>query len=201
MPEIVSHIDEKANKIKSFDLIANMMWRRANYLLGEKFKQNEHILVLDPCCGGGNLLSEMSKAYAGKAYEPNYSPFMYAKYLFDQKNYQIEVINEPFEFHFSTQNLPEYHLVISFPYTDRQINASMETCKECRQFKNYAYYVMNKSMEVLQDGGIGVFSIPANLMDKNKFEFEINCITSKANILSIEQYNDYAIIVLQKDKL
>jgi hypothetical protein len=201
MSETVNYIDEKANKIKSFDLVSNMMWRRANYLLGEKYKQNEQILVMDPCAGGGKLLSEMSKAYSGKAYEPNYGPFMYAKYLFDQKNYQVDVVNEPFEFHFKTQNLPEYHLVISFPYTDRQINASYETCKECRQFKNYAYYIMNKSMEVLQDGGFGVFSIPANLMDKEKFKFEIDCITSKANILSIEQCGDYAIIVLVKDNL
>ena len=200
MPEIVSHIDTKANDIKSFDLITNMMWRRANYLLGDKFK-NEQILVLDPCAGGGKLLAEMDKSYIGKAYEPNYGPFMYARYLFDQKNYQIDVVNEPFEFHFSNTNLPEYHLVISFPYTDREINASMETCKECRQFKNYAYYVMNKSMEVLQDGGFGVFAVPSSLIDKEKFKYEIDCITAKANIMSIEQYKDYAIVVLQKDKL
>jgi len=200
MSEIVSHIDTKANDIKSFDLIANMMWRRANYLLGDKFK-NEQILVLDPCAGGGKLLAEMDKSYIGKAYEPNYGPFTYARYLFDQKNYQIDVINEPFEFHFSTTNIPEYNLVISFPYIDRDINASMETCKECRQFKNYAYYVMNKSMEVLQDGGFGVFAVPSSLIDKEKFKYEIDCITAKANIMSIEQYKDYAIIVLQKDKL
>lgn len=201
MPEIVSHIDTKANDIKSFDLIANMMWRRANHLLSEKFKTNEQILVLDPCAGGGKLLAEMNKAYTGMAYEPNYGPFMYAKYLFDQENYQINVVNEPFEFHFTTQNLPEYHLIISIPYTDREINASFEDCKDCRQFKNYAYYVMNKSMDALQDGGFGVFAIPAALMDKEKFKFEVDCITAKANIVSVEQYNDYAIIVLQKDKL
>ena len=201
MPEIVSHIDTKANEIKSFDLIANMMWRRANYLIGEKFSGNEQVLVLDPCAGGGSLLAGMNKAYLGKAYEPNYSPFTYAKYLFDQKGYQVSAVNEPFEFHFTTQNLPEYHLVISFPYTDREINASYEDCKDCRQFKNYAYYIMNKSMDTLQDGGYGVFAIPASLMDKEKFKFEIDCITAKASILSIEKYNDYAIIVLQKDKL
>jgi hypothetical protein len=200
MQEIVSHIDEKANDIKSFDLVANMMWRRANYLVNEKFN-NEQILVLDPCAGGGKLLAEMNKAWIGKAYEPNYGPFMYAKHLFEQKNYQIDVVNEPFEFHFSNPELPEYNLVISFPYTNREVNASLESCKDCRQFKNYAYYIMNKSMDVLQEGGFGVFAIPTTLMDKEKFKFEIDCITAKANILSIEQYNDCAIIVLQKDKL
>lgn len=201
MPEIISHIDTKANDIKSFDLIANMLWRRADYLLLNKFGRNEQILVLDPCAGGGKLLAGLDKAYIGKAYEPNYGPFMYAKYLFEQNGYQMSVVNEPFEFHFTTQNLPEYHLIISIPYTDREINASFEDCKDCRQFKNYAYYVMNKSMDALQEGGFGVFAIPASLMDKEKFKFEIDCITSKAEILSIESYNEYAIIVLQKDKL
>ena len=144
--------------------------------------------------------AEIDKLYTGKAYEPNYSPFTYAKRLFEQKNYQVDVINQPFEFHFTLPNLPEYHLAISFPYTDREIS-SMETCSDCRRFKNYCYYIMNKSMDILQDGGFGVFAIPAILMDKKVFEFEIDCITAKANVLSIEQFKDYAIIVLQKDKL
>jgi hypothetical protein len=201
MGETISYIDEKANGIKYFDLIANMMWRRANFMLEKTFKQNEQILILDPCAGGGKLLSEMNKAYIGKAYEPNYGPSMFAKYLFDQKHYQVDVINEPFEFHFLGHNMPENHLVISFPYTDREINASMETCNECRQFKNYAYYVINKSLDTLQDNGIAIFAIPETLMDKEKFKFEIDHITNKSNILSIEKCNDYAIIVLQKEKL
>lgn len=201
MPEVINYIDEKANNVKGFDLLANMMWRRANYLLGNQFPKNEQILVLDPCAGGGKLLAGMNKAWQGKAYEPNYGPFMYSKYYFDQYHYQVKVTNEPFEFHFSEVNLPENHLVISVPYTDREINASMETCKECRQFKNYAYYVMNKSMEVLQDGGFGIFALPANLIDKEKFKFEIDCITAKAATLSFEQFNDYVIVVLQKEKI
>ena len=60
---------------------------------------------------------------------------------------------------------------------------------------------MNKSMDALQDGGFGVFAIPAKLVDKKLFEFEIDCITSKANVLSIESFNDYGIITLQKEKL
>jgi hypothetical protein len=201
MSEVISYTDEKANEIKSFDLIANMMWRRANYLLGNAFKQNEQILVMDPCAGAGKLLSGMNKAYDAKAYEPNYGPFMYGKYFFEQNAFDVDLVNRPFEFHFSSVTLPEYHLVISFPYTNRDINASMESCKECRQFKNYAYYVMNKSMDVLQDGGFGVFAIPVDLFDKKKFEYEVNCITNKAEILSVEQYQDYAIVVLKKDKL
>jgi hypothetical protein len=200
MSEIISHTDEKANEIKSFAMIANMMWRRANFLLKNEFKENEKILVIDPCAGGGKLLSEMNKGWEAKAYEPNYGPFMYAKYLFEQNNYEIEMVNMPFEFHFSSTNLPENHLVISFPYTDRDVNRSMETCKECREFKNYAYYIMYKSMDVLQEGGYGVFAVPSNLVDKIKYEYEISCITNKAKVLSIEQYQDYAIIILKKDK-
>jgi hypothetical protein len=169
--------------------------------LKNAFKENEKILVMDPCAGGGKLLSGMNKAFEGKAYEPNYGPFMYAQYLFEQKDYDVNVVNMPLEFHFSSVNLPEYHLAISFPYTDREINSSMETCKECRQFKNYAYYVMYKSLDVLQEGGFGVFAIPASLLDKKKYEYEISCITNKAEVLSIEQYQDYAIILLKKDKL
>lgn len=201
MPEIVSYIDEKANDIKGFDLIANMMWRRANYIISQYFPKNEQILVIDPCAGGGKLLEGMNKAWQGKAYEPNYGPFMFAKYFFDQYNYQVDIKNEPFEFHFTTTNLPEYHLAISIPYTDREINASLETCNECRQFKNYAYYIMNKSMQALQDGGIGVFAVPASLVDKEKFKYEIDCITAKAATLSIEKFNDYAIIILRKEKI
>jgi hypothetical protein len=202
MPEIVSYTDEKANSVKSFDLIANMMWRRANYLLEHTFKKNENILVIDPCAGGGKLLSSMKKTWIGKAYESNYGPFMYAKHYLEQNGYEnVDVYNMPFEFHFSSVNLPEYHLIISIPYTNREINASIETCKECRKFKNYAYYVMNKSMEALQENGIGVFAIPSSLLDKEKFAYEIDCITNKAEVLSIEQFQDYAIITLKKDKL
>lgn len=200
MPEIITYTDEKANKIKQFDLLANFMWRRANQLLEKKYLKNEQILVVDPCAGGGKLLSCMNKAWLGKAYEPNYGPFMYAKYFFDQYHYQVNIINEPFEFHFTSTNLPENHLIISVPYTDREINTAYETCNECKKFKNYAYYIMNKSMHALQDGGIGVFALPASLLDKEKFKYEIDCITSKAEIISIEKFNDYAIIVVEKTK-
>lgn len=200
MAETVPYIDSKANDIESFDLLSNIMWRRANYLLKENFKENEQLLILDPCAGGGKLLSEMDRAHIGKAYEPNYNPYRYAKYFFSQYNYQVDVINQPFEFHFTLPNLPEFNLVISIPYTDRDLT-SMEICSDCRQFKNYSYYIMNKSMDVLQEGGFGVFAIPGNLMDKEKFKFEIDLLTMKASILSIEQFKDYAIIVLKKDKL
>jgi hypothetical protein len=205
MPEIVTYIDEKANDIKYFDLIANVMWRRANYLLQDRFKKNlnEQILVLDPCAGGGKLMTEMNKTYIGKGYEPNYSRYYYAENLFNQNyggvSYAVNIINQPFEFHFTLPYLPEYHLAISIPYTDRDINASMETCKECRKFKNYAYYVMSRSLDCLQQGGVGVFAIPIKLMDKEKFEYEIEHITSKSSIISIEEFKDYAIIVLQKN--
>jgi hypothetical protein len=58
---------------------------------------------------------------------------------------------------------------------------------------------MYRSLDCLEQGGVGVFAIPTKLMDKEKFEYEIDHITSKSKIISIEEFKDYAIIVLQKN--
>ncbi len=194
------YIDHKASTIKGFDLLSNVMWRRAVYLLKDVISTNEQIMVIDPCAGGGKLLSGMNKKWEGTAYEPNYGPFMYAKYLFEQNNYHVKVINEAFEFHLQTPRLPEYHLVISIPYTDRKINTSFEHNKECLKMKNYAFYVMNRSVDILQDGGIGVFALPKNMVNREKFGEELDCIVEKAKILSVESYDEYAIVIFQKNK-
>lgn len=197
---IVNYIDEKGNKIKNFDLLTNFMWRRAFYVVKENFKENEKIMVIDPCAGGGKLISCMNKDWTGVGYEANYAPFMYAKYMLDQNNYDVSMVNQPFEFHFTTPALPEFHLVISIPYTDRQINTNYEKDATCLQMKNYAYYIMNKSLDILQDGGYGVFAIPRELMDSDTFQEEIKCIAGKASILSTEGYENYVILILKKEK-
>ncbi len=198
--KIVSHIDEKANKIKGFDLLANYIWRRANYLVKTNFKPNEQIMVIDPCAGGGKLISGMQKTYMGKAYEPNYSPFMYAKYMLDQKNFEVDVVNEPFEFHFTTPALPQFHLAVSIPYTDREINTIFEKDKSLLKMKNYCYYIMYKTIAILQDGGFGVFAIPRELVNIEYFQDEIKMIAEKTTIMSSEGYEDFVILIIKKNR-
>jgi len=197
---IVNYIDEKGNKIKGFDLLINFMWRRAFYLVKENFKENEKIMVVDPCAGGGKLLSCMNKSWTGVGYESNYAPFMYAKYMLDQNNFDVNMVNQPFEFHFSTPALPEFHLAISVPYVDKQIDTTYEKDKTCLQMKNYAYYIMNRSLDVLQDGGYGVFAIPRELMNSDTFQEEIKFIAGKASVLSTEGYENFVIIILKKEQ-
>lgn len=200
---IVNYIDEKANKIKGFDLLINFMWRRAFYLIKENFKENEKIMVVDPCAGGGKLLSCMNKSWTGVGYESNYAPFMYAKYMFSQNNYDVNMINQPFEFHFTaldSAELAEFHLAISIPYIDRQINTLYERDKACLEMKNYGYYIINRSIDVLQDGGYGIFAIPKELANSDMFQEEIKCIANKATVLSNEGYENYAIIILKKEQ-
>jgi hypothetical protein len=194
----IQHIDEKANKIKGFDLISNFMWRRAFYLAKENFKKNEKIMVIDGCAGGGKLISCMNKSWSGKAYEPNYAPYMYANYMLDQENFDVNVVNEPFEFHFTTPSFQEFHFAISIPYIDRQVNICYEMDKDNLKMKNYAYYVISRSLDVVQSGGFGIFAIHKELMDLEYFKDEIKNVAEKSNILSSEGYENYVILILKK---
>lgn len=197
---VINHRDEKASKIKNFPLLANIMWRRAFYLAKENFKESEKIYVIDPCCGGGSLLYNMDKGWYGKAYEPNYGDFMFADALLDQKNYDVDVINEPFEFHFSTPFLPEFHIAITIPYTDRQINVSLEQDASCVSMKNYAYYIMNRTLDILQVGGYGVFALPKSIVNSDVFQEEVKCMSNKSTVINSESFEDYAIITIKKEK-
>ena len=196
----INHRDEKASKINKFPLLANIMWRRAFYLAKENFKANEQINVIDPCCGGGSLMACMDKSWVGKAYEPNYGDFMFADKLLDQENYDVDVINEPFEFHFSTPALPEYHIAVTIPYTDRQIDISLEQDASCISMKNYAYYVMNRTLDILQVGGYGIFALPKSIVSADVFKEEVKCMSNKSTVISSDSFEDYAIITLKKEK-
>ncbi len=197
----IEYIDEKAKSVKNFDILANLMWRRAQNLLQNVVKTNEQVLVIDPCAGAGKLLSKMNKLWLGKAYEPDHGQFMYAKYFFDQYDYQVSVINEPFEFHFQTPALPEYHLAISIPYTDRNINTSFELDKEYLKIKNYVFYVMARAIDILQDGGIGIFAIPSKMVSQEKFESELEHLLGKGRLLDVEGYGELAIVTFKKEKI
>ncbi len=195
------YIDTKAKGIAGFDLIANIMWRRAKFLLDKKFNNLNGLLIIDPCAGGGKLLSSKENSYSALGYEPDYSRFVYLKAMLDELPGPDQAINSPFEFHFSGPHFPVYHLAISIPYTDRIIDPSLEKDIDCLKCKNYAFYVLNRSLDILVEGGFGIFALPKNMVDKELFSAELEHITEKANIMSIESYGEYAIIVLQKDKI
>lgn len=199
--EQVDYIDNKADSIKNFALLSNIMWRRATYLLASKTKGMEEVIVLDPCAGAGKLISDVDKAYKAIAYEPDYAMSVTAKDYLTQNIPNSSVYNSPFEIHFSSPFIPNIDLVISIPYADRNINSQYEKEEEYLKIKNYALYCIIRSLDIIEDGGFGVFAIPRRLMDKSAFKDEIEMISEKANILSVEGFEDLAIILLQKEKI
>jgi hypothetical protein len=70
--------------------------------------------------------------------------------------------------------------------------------KDNLKMKNYAYYVISRSLDVVQSGGFGIFAIPKELMDLEYFKDEIKNIAEKSNILSSEGYENYVILILKK---
>lgn len=174
------------------------MWRRAGKLLATAVGNMESLQVMDPCAGGGKLLIPMGKSCSGVGYEPDYSKIAYARAYFEQNHLQAEFINEPFEAHFTRPYFPQFHLVISIPYTDKKINSTYEKDPDCLAMKNYAFYVMNRSMDILMKDGYGIFAIPKDLVSAETFADEIDCISKKAEILEIEGLDSYAIISLRK---
>ncbi len=193
----VIYRDHKADAIADFDLLSNFIWRRANYLLQGLVKSNEKITVLDPCAGGGRLLSKANKGFDLEAYEPDYESCWYGVPLLNLMGFNSKYNHGCFESHFAGAFGPSYNLVISIPYTDRQINGKYETNVEYLKIGNYAFYVMSRSMDVLLDNGIGVFCIPKEYQD-SKYTPEISKLLNKAAVISMESYGEYAIVVLQR---
>lgn len=195
----VQYRDPKAEKIPDFGSIANFMWRRANYMLQDAVKSNAKIRVLDPCAGGGLLLAQANKGFELVAYENDYESFWYCAPFLTAKGFVVNnsYTNGCFESHFADPFGPEFNLVISIPYTDRQINGKYETDPSYLKIGNYAFYVMARSMDVLLDKGIGVFCVPLEYREK-KYQEQVDYLLTKADILSIESYGDVAIAVLQK---
>lgn len=202
MSEITTYTDTKANAVNGFDVLSNAMWRRANYLLAERVGTMEQIDVADPCAGGGKLLSTATKQFNLAGWESDHTKFAYLQAFLRYYGTGHNItFNNDFEEWFTKPFTPAFELVISIPYTDKVINSTLEREAAYLKFTNYAYYIMCRSMDILVDGGIGIFAIPKSLMDQERFAYEIDMITQKANILSIEGCDEYSIITLKKDKI
>lgn len=202
MSEITTYTDAKANAINGFDLLSNFMWRRADYLLQARYETMEQVDVADPCAGGGKLLTQAKKSNNLFGWEADHTTYAYLEAILkDYGTGDNHAFNIAFEEYFTKESVPMFELVMSIPYTDRTINSTLEKEAEYLKFKNYAYYIICRSMDILVEGGIGIFAIPKTLMDETLFEYEIDQITQKANILSIEGFEEYSIITLKKDKI
>jgi len=189
--------DEKAINCPDFRVLAQLLWRRAYALIKDR---NRNVRVLDPCMGGGKLLSGMQPDWQGCGYEKDYSMYKNAKALLQNTlDYDVKMFNEPFEYHFSTPVEPEYDLVVSIPYYDTNINCILEKDPVCQQFENYAYYCMSRSIDVLSNDGYGVFAIPDTVVGNPHYQTDRVLVLEKARVLRSEKFNNFAILVLQKN--
>ena len=198
--DTVTYRDAKAEGVSKFSMIVNFMWRRAYFMLKDEIASNQKIMVIDPCAGGGKLLSKGDRGFEMTGYEPDYSQWFYGQNYLSQNNYNANFINDCFESHFADTFSPGFHLAISIPYTDRQINGKYETQSEYLKSGTYASYVMRRSIDILLDGGIGVFCVPKEYVENEKYMDDIAQIMEMADILAVESFEEYAIVVLQKNK-
>ena len=196
--EEVIYSDPKAESIEKFGMIANFMWRRAFFLLKLVIDSGVKVRVLDPCAGGGKLLSKGDKGFVSFGYEPDYVNWYFAHNYMKQKGYDATVINDCFESHFADVNPLGFHAVISIPYTDREINGAYEIDKKYLEISNYAFYVMSRSIDVMFESGIGVFCLPKEYVESEKYQTHMQDIMNKASILTVEIYEKWAILVLKK---
>jgi len=198
MADEVVYRDPKAEKIDKFSMIANFMWRRAFFVLKDVIDSGVKVRVLDPCAGGGKLLSKSDKGFESVGYESEYVDWYFAHNYMMQKGYDATMINDCFESHFADVNPLGFHLVISIPYTDREINGKYEIDKKYLEIGNYAFYVMNRSIDVLFDKGIGIFCLPKEYVESEKYQNHMEEIMEKADILTVEIYEKWAILVMKK---
>lgn len=195
----VVYRDPKAEKIEKFGMIANFMWRRAFFILKDVIESGVKVRVLDPCAGGGKLLSKSDKGFVSVGYEPEYVNWYFAHNYLKQKGYDATMINDCFEAHFADVNPLGFHLVISIPYTDREINGAYEIDKKYLEISNYAFYVISRSIDVLFDKGIGIFCLPKEYVESEKYVSHMESIMEKADILTVEIYEKWAILVMKKN--
>lgn len=194
----IPYRDPKAESIDGFGMIVNFMWRRAYFMLKQVIESGVKVRVLDPCAGGCKLLSKADKGFHITGYEPDYANWYFGHNYLKQNNYQAEIINDCFESHFVDAHPFNFHLVISIPYTDHQINAAYDTDLTYLKIADYVFYTMMRSIDVLVDKGVGVFCIPKEYVESEKYVEQVDMVMKKADITSVESYNQYSIIILQK---
>lgn len=193
--ETIPYVDARADKIENFKVLAQLMWNKA-YLLLKTGESDRSINAVDPCMGGGRLLSMMRQKDEATGYEKDYQLFTHAKAL-EQIQDDFKLVNEPFEFRFAKPCLPSFDLAICVP-CEQPITSEYERDEECLKFKSYSLYLLARSMDVLYDEGIAVFALPINLLvDGNHLE-DRERLLKKANIIVSEKYGNFAIIAAKK---
>lgn len=194
--QLVEHVDSKADKIKDFKIISQLLWKKACGLMAGKVG---NVVVLDSCMGGGSLLSCLPKDWSAVGYERDYSKFTYAKGLLDSTmGLDVNLTNEPFEFHFTKPTFPEFDLAITIPDTDAVINAEYEKEEEYLKMKNYVYYCITKCLEVLKDDGYMITAVPNSILENDSYKQEKIFLMKKAKVVKSEKFNTFAILILQK---
>ncbi len=191
----IPYTDEKANAIEDFDTLAKLMWMKVFVLNAE----SQNLNIIDSCAGGGKLLSFFPKEYSATGYEENYSKYKYATGLLnDTLSRDVKIINEAFEFHFANPNFTIFDIAVSIPYTQKSISGDYEQDKKYTSLKNYAFYCILRSMEIVKHGGYGVFAIPIELINNKNLEYDKNVIFEENSLVSSESFNNFVILTLQR---
>src|SRR3989304_1296247 len=111
----------------------------------------------------------------------------------------LSPINEPFGFHFANPHYEKFNIAISIPYCDDiNINAKHEKDEDYRKYKNYAYYCISRSLDVLKKDGYLIFALPSSVVLNPAYEKERSKVVEKSKVVSSETYQDFTIIVLKK---
>lgn len=199
----VEYHDEKAYHNDEFRILYQLLWKRAHDLAAKIEKSDgETISLLDCSMGGGKLLTGMNPEWHATGYEPDYPMYQMATGLLQNVyQYKVDLINEPFEFHFATPNFPQFDLAVSIPYCDRDINCTLEADIDCQLFHSYCYYCMARSVDVLYDDGYAVFAMPKTLIESDSYKEDREKLLERAIVVNSETFNSFVILTLQKNTL
>ena len=200
--ELVDYVDSKAEAIgEDFKMLSQLLWRKATELTRGLTEKHIALNIIEPCMGGGKLLSMMPKSAQATGYEKGFVMFQYAKGLLENTlERDVTLYNEPFEFEFSEPCFPTFNLAISIPYSDGPINTEYEKDTKCLKFTNYAFYAMARCLDVLYSDCFGVFAIPISLLEDEQFKSDRQLLLKNAKVINSEKYKNFAIIVIQKLK-
>jgi len=193
----VDYIDLKAQSIHDFDIISTHIWDIAKM----NCSPNDLVSLLEPCVGGGKLISLAPEKWIIEGYEPDYAMYKMANgMMVTQKRNNAKIHNSDFESVCINKNFYTYDLIVSIPYTNKGINPEKEKGIDYLNIKNYGWYVLIRSIDLLTKGGIGIFALPATLLG-DVYSYEKEWVAKKCIILSndrITEKNDYVVLTIKK---